>query len=83
MPRKESREITMKAALAKLRAHPSVSIPVAGRALADIGMNASYDAAQSGKLGVPVFEAGGRKRVPSIAVLRQLGLADNDPKAAA
>jgi hypothetical protein len=28
---------------------------------------------------VPVFEAGGKKRVPSIAVLRQLGLADDDP----
>jgi hypothetical protein len=82
MPNKE-KEITMRAALAKLRQDPSVSIPVAGRALGNLGRNASYGAATDGKLGVPVFETGGRKRVPSIAVLRQLGLAADDPNKAA
>jgi len=76
------KEITMRAALAKLRQEPSVSVPVAGRALGNLGKNASYGAAQDGKLGVPVFEAGGRKRVPSIAVLRRLGIADDPNKAA-
>jgi hypothetical protein len=76
------KEITMRVALAKLRQTPSVSIPVAGRALADIGKNAAYAAAEKGTLGVPVFEAGGRKRVPSIAVLRQLRLTDEGPQAA-
>jgi hypothetical protein len=82
MPKK-GREITMKAALAKLRAHPSVAIPVAGRALANLGINASYGAAQDGKLGVPVFETGGRKRVPSIAVLKRLGIDTDQPNKAA
>jgi hypothetical protein len=75
-------EITMRAALAALRRHPSVSVPEAGRALANLGKNASYEAAKKGTLGVPVFESAGRKRVPSIAVLRQLGLADEGPQAA-
>jgi hypothetical protein len=69
------KEITMEQALAALRQKPSVSIPVAGRALADLGKNASYGAAEKGTLGVPVFEAAGRKRVPSIAVQRKLGMA--------
>jgi hypothetical protein len=76
------KEITMKDALAKLRKAPSVSIPVAGRALGDLGMNAAYGAASNGTLGVPVYEAGGKKRVASIAVLRRLGLADDPNKAA-
>jgi len=77
------KEITMRDALAKLRRAPSVSVPVAGRALGDLGMIASYGAADKGTLGVPVFDAGGRRRVPSIAVLRKLGLAETDPQAAA
>ena len=76
------KEVTMRDALARLRKGPSVSIPVAGRALADLGMNASYAAANNNKLGVPVFETGGRKRCPSIAILRKLGLADTDPQTA-
>jgi hypothetical protein len=75
------REITMRDALEKLRSGPSVSVPVAGRALGDLGMNASYAAAENKKLGVPVFEAGGKKRVPSIAVLRKLGLTEEAPQA--
>jgi hypothetical protein len=65
--------------IAELRSSPTVSVPTAGRALGDLSKNASYEAARRGTLGVPVFEAGGKKRVPSIAVLRQLGLADPAP----
>jgi len=74
--------MSMKEILAELRSSPTVSVPTAGRALGDLSKNASYEAAKRGTLGVPVFEAGGKKRVPSIAVLRQLGLADDDPQAA-
>jgi hypothetical protein len=65
--------------IAELRSSPTVSVPTAGRALGDLSRNASYEAAKKGTLGVPVFEAGGKKRVPSIAVLRQLGLVDPAP----
>jgi len=43
-------EITMRAALAALRRHPSVSVPEAGRALANLGKNASYEAAKKGPM---------------------------------
>jgi hypothetical protein len=72
----------MREILAELRSKPTVSVPTAGKALGDLSKNASYDAANKGTLGVPVFEAGGKKRVPSIAVLRKLGLADEGPQAA-
>lgn len=74
--------MTMREILAELRSKPSVSVPTAGKALADMSRNASYDAANKGTLGVPVFETGGKKRVPSIAVLRKLGLADEPSTAA-
>lgn len=74
--------LTMREILAELRAKPSVSVPTAGKALGDLSKNASYEAARKGTLGVPVFDAGGKKRVPSIAVLKKLGLADADPQAA-
>jgi hypothetical protein len=67
--------------LAELRSKPTVSVPTAGKALGDLSKNASYDAANKGTLGVEVFEAGGKKRVASIHVLRKLGLAD-EPTAA-
>jgi hypothetical protein len=68
--------------LAELRSKPSVSVPTAGKALGDLSKNASYDAATKGTLGVPVLKVGGKLRVPSIAVLRKLGLADDAPTAA-
>jgi hypothetical protein len=68
--------------LAELRSKPSVSVPVAGKALGDLSKNAAYDAAIKGTLGVPVIVVGGKKRVPSIAVLRALGLDDEPPTAA-
>ena len=58
----------------KLKAEPTVSVPEAGKALADLSRNGSYQAAREGKLGVRVLEIGGRRRVPSIEVLRALGL---------
>jgi hypothetical protein len=60
--------------LTELKSKPTVSVPFAGRALGDLSRNGSYEAARTGKLGVPVFDVGGKKRVPSIAVLRKLGL---------
>jgi hypothetical protein len=74
--------MSMREILAELRSKPTVSVPTAGKALADLSKNASYDAAKSGKLGVPILEVGGKKRVPSIAVLRRLGLADEVTTAA-
>jgi hypothetical protein len=68
--------------LTELRSKPSVSVPTAGKALADLSKNAGYQAANKGTLGVPAYEAGGKKRVPSIAVLRRLGLTDGGPGAA-
>jgi hypothetical protein len=61
--------------LAELRSKPTCSIPLAGQALGDLSPNASYEAAAAGLLGVPIMEIGGKKkRVPSIAVLKKLGL---------
>jgi hypothetical protein len=68
----------MKEILAHLRSTPSVSVPFAGMALGELSRNAAYEAAKNGTLGVPVYEAGGKKRVPSIAVLRRLGLAEDE-----
>jgi hypothetical protein len=62
--------------LAQLRNNLTVSVPTAGQALGELSKNASYGAAQDGSLGVPVLDVSGKKRVPSIAVLRKLGLAD-------
>jgi hypothetical protein len=60
--------------LQKLQTQPTVSVPEAGYALAELGRNASYKAAEEDKLGVPVLKVGGKKRVPSVPVLRKLGL---------
>jgi hypothetical protein len=54
-----------------------VDVPTAGMALANMSRNGSYEAARRGALGVPVIEVGGKKRVPSIAVLRALGLVES------
>jgi hypothetical protein len=71
--------LSMREILAELRSNPSVSVPTAGKALADLSRNASYGAAIDGTLGVPVIEVGGKKRVPSRAVLRKLELDDDAP----
>ena len=53
---------------------PTVDVPTAGLALGNLSRNSAYEAARTGKLGVPVLEVGGKKRVPSAAILRALGL---------
>ncbi len=63
--------------LTELRTQPTVSVPTAGRALGDLSKNGSYEAARVNRLGVPVIDVGGKKRVPSIAVLRKLGLEES------
>jgi hypothetical protein len=79
---RKSIAVSIKQILEELRTKPSVSVPTAGKALGELSANTSYIAAREGRLGVPVYEVGGKLRVPSIAVLRQLGLADDDGKAA-
>jgi hypothetical protein len=73
MPRSPSWKVILK----KLQTQPTVSVPEAGWVLGDLGRNAAYGAARAGTLGVPVLETGGKLRVPSIAVLHKLGLADD------
>jgi hypothetical protein len=75
--------MSMREILGELRSNPTVSVPVAGKALGDLSRNSSYEAANKGTLGVPVLKVGGKLRVPSIAVLRQLGLADEAATTAA
>jgi len=66
--------------MAELRSKPTCSIPLAGFVMGVLSKNASYEDAAAGMLGVPILEIGGKKkRVPSIAVLRKLGLAAEDP----
>lgn len=60
--------------LAELKRNPTVSVPIAGKVLGDLSRNGAYEAARAGKLGVPVLEIGGKKRVPSAAILRALGI---------
>ena len=74
--------MSMRDIIAELREKPTVSVPTAGKALGDLSRNASYDAAKNRTLGVTVIKVGGKKRVPSIAVLRKLGLADDTPTTA-
>lgn len=69
--------MSWKEILAELKSHPTVSVPTAGKALADLSPNAAYRAAQRDALGVPVMKVGGRKRVTSVAVLRKLGLVED------
>ena len=51
---------TWKQILAKLKSEPTVSVPDAGKALADLSENAAYRAAKKNTLGVPVLEVGGK-----------------------
>jgi hypothetical protein len=67
----------MREIIAELRANPTVSVPVAGKALGDLSRNVAYAAAKRGELGVPTIRVGGKIRVPSVAVLRAIGLADS------
>jgi hypothetical protein len=68
----------MRDVIAELRSKPSVSVPVAGKALGDLSRNGSYRLVAEGKFPVPTFDVGGRKRVASATVLKLLGLADTN-----
>jgi hypothetical protein len=74
-----SKSLTLKSVLKELTSKVSVSVPTAGFALGELGRGASYAAAKEGTLGVPVYEVGGQLRVPSLAVLQKLGLAETSP----
>jgi hypothetical protein len=67
----------MRDVIAELRTKPSVSLPVAGKALADLSRNGSYRVAARGEFPIPVYEIGGKKRCASAPILRLLGLADD------
>jgi hypothetical protein len=67
--------------LHELRTQPSTTVPNTGKILAGISANAAYAAARNGELGVPTYWVGGKLRVPSIAVLRLLGLEKDAPPA--
>jgi hypothetical protein len=60
--------------LRRLYTSMTVDVPFTGLALGDMARNPSYDAANDGTLGVPVFLVGTKKRCSSVAVLRKLGL---------
>jgi hypothetical protein len=69
-----------KSLMTKLKTEPTVSIPDAGKAFG-LSENAAYRAVKNNRLlGLPVLEVGGvesaRKRIPSIAILRKLGLVE-------
>jgi hypothetical protein len=76
-------KLTWQGVLTKLRTEPTVSVPEAGFALGNLSKNPSYEAAKEDKLGVPVIDTGGKKRVPSIFVLRRLGIENENPPQAA
>lgn len=67
---------------AGLRARASQSVPWAGMALSGSGRGAAYAAAQSGKLGVPVYQSGGLLRVASVDIAAVLKIAIEDEVAA-
>jgi hypothetical protein len=73
-------KLTQEAALVIVRKKPSVTVPIAGRALWDFSDNTSYAAAENGTLGVKVHEVGGGEkgkkqlRVSSADILQILGL---------
>jgi hypothetical protein len=61
--------------LEQLRERLTVPVPVAGKALCDLGRNASYEAAKSGSIGgVPVIKIGTKLAVPTAPIRRRLGL---------
>jgi hypothetical protein len=53
----------------------TVNLPTAGRALCDLGRNASYEAGKSGAIaGISVIEIGKKKAVPTAPIRKMLGL---------
>ena len=55
----------------------TVSVPVAGKALGELSENTSYAAGRTGQIGgCPVIDVAGKRRVPTAAIQRVLGLED-------
>jgi hypothetical protein len=55
----------------------TVSLPVAGKALGELSENTSYAAGKTGQIGgCPVIDVAGKRRVPTAAIRRVLGLED-------
>ena len=64
--------MTLEEIIAELRARPSQTVPFAGMALGELQRGASYTAAKTKTLGVPVFWSGGKLRTSSIAIAKVL-----------
>ncbi len=61
--------------LREIKTKLTVSVPVAGAALAGLSRNGSYEAAKSGKIGpVSVIAIGRTKAVPTAPIRRALGI---------
>jgi hypothetical protein len=68
--------MTLAEIIVELRARPSQTVPFAGDALGSLKRGASYAAAKTNSLGVPVFWSGGKLRTASIDIARRLGVED-------
>jgi hypothetical protein len=65
-----------KTLLEQLMTQLTVDVPTAGKALAELSRNASYEIAKREKqiAGCPVLEAGGKLRVATAPIRKVLGL---------
>jgi hypothetical protein len=70
------RELTVDDLLLQLTNQLTVDVPTAGKALAGLSKNASYDVAARDKAiaGIPVLDVGGKKRVATRPIRKALGL---------
>lgn len=63
----------------QLKTQLTVSVPVAGRALANLGRCASYEAAKTSSIaGIKVLQIGKKKVVPTAPIRRALGLEEGE-----
>jgi hypothetical protein len=62
--------------LQQLKTQLTVSVPVAGKALADLSRNGAYEIAKRDGMiaGCEVFEAGGKLRVATAQIRKKLGI---------
>jgi hypothetical protein len=68
--------LSLEEIIVELRARASQSVPFAGMVLGDLQRGASYTAARTKNLGVPVFWSGGKLRTASLDIARRLGVED-------
>ena len=69
-------ELTAANLLRLLTSELTVSVPEAGKALAGLSKNASYEVAARDKAiaGIPVLDVGGKKRLATAPIRKVLGL---------